>query len=194
MTTLYRYRSSYLFPRGSSPQEQCALQRRWNSDEAAGRRTDLGYENENENGNGDEKYKDKDNREGASVKITTEGPGNEVLEGQAQTEAQREEVGAAAEAGVETEEGTEVDATTPESVLAEEEAGKNSAAPTAGDPAASQKSKFRYVEAGASPKETVFVSNLFFDVTPDDLRTQMENYGVVHNVVIVHDNRGISKG
>lgn len=184
MTALYRYRSSYFFPRGPSPQAQCALQRRWNSDEAAGRRTDLGNENE----------KDKVEGEGASVKVTTEGLENGVSEEQAQTEARREEVKVAAEAGVETGEGTEVDATTPESVLAKEEAGKNSTAPTAGDPAASQKPKFRYVEAGASPKETVFVSNLFFDVTPDDLRTQMENYGVVHNVVIVHDNRGISKG
>ncbi|KAA8648490.1 nucleic acid-binding protein [Aspergillus tanneri] len=45
-----------------------------------------------------------------------------------------------------------------------------------------------------SPKETVFFGNLFYDVTAEDLRLQMEKYGVVEQVSIVFDNRGISRG
>lgn len=42
--------------------------------------------------------------------------------------------------------------------------------------------------------ETVYIGNLFFDVTADDLRYQMEKYGTVERVVIVLDSRGLSKG
>ncbi|PLB50707.1 RNA-binding domain-containing protein [Aspergillus steynii IBT 23096] len=44
------------------------------------------------------------------------------------------------------------------------------------------------------PKETVFVGNLFYDVTASDLRKQMEKYGVVERLQIVHDDRGFSRG
>jgi RNA recognition motif-containing protein len=43
-------------------------------------------------------------------------------------------------------------------------------------------------------KETVYVGNLFFDMTADDLRTAMEKFGVVEMASIIHDNRGLSKG
>ncbi|PYH97802.1 RNA-binding domain-containing protein [Aspergillus ellipticus CBS 707.79] len=46
----------------------------------------------------------------------------------------------------------------------------------------------------ASPKETVFVGNMFYDVTAEDLRAQMEKYGIVTRAMVVLDNRGISKG
>lgn len=44
------------------------------------------------------------------------------------------------------------------------------------------------------PCETIYVGNLFFDVTADDLRKQMEKYGIVEQATIVHDTRGLSKG
>lgn len=53
---------------------------------------------------------------------------------------------------------------------------------------------FRYVEQPGNPKETVFVSNLFFDINADDLRKHMEQFGVVENATIITDSRGISKG
>jgi RNA recognition motif-containing protein len=43
-------------------------------------------------------------------------------------------------------------------------------------------------------KETVYVGNLFFDMTAEDLRTAMEKFGVVEAATIIHDNRGLSKG
>lgn len=53
---------------------------------------------------------------------------------------------------------------------------------------------FRYVEQPGNPKETVFVTNLFFDINADDLRKHMEQFGVVENASIITDSRGISKG
>lgn len=44
------------------------------------------------------------------------------------------------------------------------------------------------------PKETVYIGNLFFDVTAEDLKNQMQKFGVVENARIIHDNRGLSKG
>lgn len=56
------------------------------------------------------------------------------------------------------------------------------------------KGAFRYVEEPGNPKETVFVSNLFFDINADDLRQHMEQFGVVENATVITDSRGISKG
>lgn len=53
---------------------------------------------------------------------------------------------------------------------------------------------FRYVEQPGNPKQTVFVSNLFFDINADDLRKHMEQFGIVENATIITDSRGISKG
>ncbi|KAL2831780.1 hypothetical protein BDW59DRAFT_140010 [Aspergillus cavernicola] len=44
------------------------------------------------------------------------------------------------------------------------------------------------------PKETVYIGNLFYDVTAGDLKEQMMKYGVVEKVNIVYDSRGISRG
>ncbi|KAL4802990.1 hypothetical protein BDV18DRAFT_146022 [Aspergillus unguis] len=44
------------------------------------------------------------------------------------------------------------------------------------------------------PNETVFIGNLFYDVTAEDLKAQMIKYGVVQAVNIIYDSRGISKG
>ncbi|OGE51031.1 hypothetical protein PENARI_c015G03127 [Penicillium arizonense] len=62
-----------------------------------------------------------------------------------------------------------------------------------GTPAARQP-RSNYVREDPSPKTTVYVGNLFFDVTAEDLRQQFEQFGVVENAVIVHDSRGLSKG
>jgi RNA recognition motif-containing protein len=45
-----------------------------------------------------------------------------------------------------------------------------------------------------TPKTTVYVGNLFFDVTAEDLREHFEQFGAVENSVLVHDSRGMSKG
>lgn len=44
------------------------------------------------------------------------------------------------------------------------------------------------------PKETIYVGNLFFDVTASDLRTKFEQYGMVESTKIITDMRGLSKG
>ncbi|KAL4969356.1 nucleic acid-binding protein [Aspergillus stella-maris] len=48
--------------------------------------------------------------------------------------------------------------------------------------------------AQLEPKDTIFIGNLFYDVTAEDLREQMAKYGVVLGVNIIYDSRGISKG
>jgi RNA recognition motif-containing protein len=52
----------------------------------------------------------------------------------------------------------------------------------------------QYVSEGPVPKCSLYVGNLFFDVTAEDLRSHFEQYGTVENVMIVHDARGLSKG
>ncbi|GKZ95407.1 hypothetical protein AnigIFM59636_009413 [Aspergillus niger] len=52
----------------------------------------------------------------------------------------------------------------------------------------------RRLQEPPTPKETVFIGNVFYDVTREDLKKAMEKYGVVEKVVLVLDNRGISKG
>ncbi len=41
---------------------------------------------------------------------------------------------------------------------------------------------------------TVYVGNLFFDVTAEDLRNEFGKAGAVENAKIVYDQRGLSKG
>ncbi|KAI9722647.1 MAG: hypothetical protein M1812_001578 [Candelaria pacifica] len=42
--------------------------------------------------------------------------------------------------------------------------------------------------------QALYVGNLFFDVTEEDLKREMERYGVVKSVKIIYDGRGLSKG
>ncbi|CAG8023857.1 unnamed protein product [Penicillium nalgiovense] len=51
-----------------------------------------------------------------------------------------------------------------------------------------------FLTEGPVPKTTLYVGNLFFDVTAEDLRKTFEKYGAVENALIVHDARGLSKG
>ncbi|KAJ5153829.1 uncharacterized protein N7500_009268 [Penicillium coprophilum] len=52
----------------------------------------------------------------------------------------------------------------------------------------------QYISEGPVPKTTLYIGNLFFDVTAEDLRKHFEKYGAVENALIVHDARGLSKG
>ena len=44
------------------------------------------------------------------------------------------------------------------------------------------------------PKETVYIGNLFFDVTAEDLKNELQRYGPVASTRIVYDSRGLSRG
>ncbi|RAL09807.1 nucleic acid-binding protein, partial [Aspergillus homomorphus CBS 101889] len=44
------------------------------------------------------------------------------------------------------------------------------------------------------PKTTIFIGNLFYDVTAEDLKNQFSKFGTVRRVNLIHDQRGISKG
>ncbi|OQD69169.1 hypothetical protein PENPOL_c002G08550 [Penicillium polonicum] len=57
-----------------------------------------------------------------------------------------------------------------------------------------QQRRRQYMSEGPVPKTTVYVGNLFFDVTAEDLRKHFEKFGAVENALIVHDTRGLSKG
>ncbi|KAE8351413.1 hypothetical protein BDV28DRAFT_137164 [Aspergillus coremiiformis] len=62
------------------------------------------------------------------------------------------------------------------------------------DNAPKRQERLRLLNKEPEPKETIYIGNLFYDVTAEDLRYQMEKYGVVENVSITYDNRGMSKG
>jgi len=47
---------------------------------------------------------------------------------------------------------------------------------------------------GASPSHTLYVGNLFFDVTEDALKKEFLKFGNVNLVRIIYDGRGLSKG
>ena len=51
-----------------------------------------------------------------------------------------------------------------------------------------------HVSRLAEPNETVFVGNLFYDMTAGQLRAQMERFGTVTAARIIFDTRGLSKG
>lgn len=44
------------------------------------------------------------------------------------------------------------------------------------------------------PKRIVYIGNLFYDVTAQDLKKHMEQFGVVTDIQLVYDKRGLSKG
>ena len=46
----------------------------------------------------------------------------------------------------------------------------------------------------AAPKETIYVGNLFFDVTAEDLKKEFSRFGPVASAKIVCDSRGLSRG
>ena len=44
------------------------------------------------------------------------------------------------------------------------------------------------------PKATVYVGNLFFDITENDLQTEFKRFGPIEKARIMRDTRGLSKG
>ncbi|KAK2758707.1 hypothetical protein FQN54_003397 [Arachnomyces sp. PD_36] len=46
----------------------------------------------------------------------------------------------------------------------------------------------------AEPNETVYIGNLFFDITAEDLKEAFKDFGVVQTAKVIHDNRGLSRG
>lgn len=46
----------------------------------------------------------------------------------------------------------------------------------------------------AEPNETVYIGNLFFDVTAEDLKGELQRFGAVQSAKIVYDGRGLSRG
>ena len=44
------------------------------------------------------------------------------------------------------------------------------------------------------PSNALYIGNLYFDVTEDDLRREMERFGTVQSIKIIYDGRGLSKG
>ena len=44
------------------------------------------------------------------------------------------------------------------------------------------------------PKATVYVGNLFFDVTENDVQTEFKRFGPIEKARIMRDSRGLSKG
>jgi nucleolin len=52
----------------------------------------------------------------------------------------------------------------------------------------------RFDRSNVTPRETIYIGNLFFDITAEDLKARMEAFGVVTHCTIVHDSRGLSKG
>lgn len=45
-----------------------------------------------------------------------------------------------------------------------------------------------------SPKPTIFVGNLFFDVVENDLEKEFTRFGRIKSLRIIRDSRGLSKG
>ncbi|RHZ59487.1 hypothetical protein CDV55_105355 [Aspergillus turcosus] len=56
------------------------------------------------------------------------------------------------------------------------------------------KRRLRILDEAPAPKESIYVGNLFYDVTAEDLKEHMEQFGVVERVDLVTDNRGMSRG
>ena len=49
-------------------------------------------------------------------------------------------------------------------------------------------------ELSQEPKETIYIGNLFFDVTENDLSKELSRFGKVEKVRMMRDGRGLSKG
>ncbi|KAL1965827.1 hypothetical protein VTN77DRAFT_5148 [Rasamsonia byssochlamydoides] len=172
-------------PRFAALQEQ----RRWNSDDAAIKKEST-PEKETEKTEKEEtqttsaaEQSDSDARvvEESAVQAATEQSSsateNEVAEG-TETSAKEASPAAANEA-----------AESAETAAAQGEA----ASEQSGDTQENGTQKRRLWEP-PTPKETIYVGNLFFDVTAEDLKRQMSKYGTVEHAKIVHDSRGLSKG
>jgi nucleolin len=50
------------------------------------------------------------------------------------------------------------------------------------------------LEHPPAPRESIYVGNLFYDVTAEDLKEHMEQFGIVEKVDMITDDRGMSRG
>ena len=95
-----------------------------------------------------------------------------------------------------TAESTAPEAETPQDFVAD--AAIAGAAATGASAAASAAST--YARAPQVPrqdqveKETLYIGNLFFDVTEEDLKKEFEKFGPILRAKVITDNRGLSKG
>jgi nucleolin len=49
-------------------------------------------------------------------------------------------------------------------------------------------------EGSSIPKPTIYIGNLFFDVTENDLVKELARFGTITNCRLMRDSRGLSKG
>lgn len=52
----------------------------------------------------------------------------------------------------------------------------------------------RGATSNAPPSKSLYVGNLFFDVTVEDLKKEFQRFGTVNDIRVIVDNRGLSKG
>lgn len=52
----------------------------------------------------------------------------------------------------------------------------------------------REPQEAPEPKPTVYIGNLFFDVTENDLNKEFSRFGTIQNTRLIRDARGLSKG
>ena len=55
-------------------------------------------------------------------------------------------------------------------------------------------SSYDRIEQVNEPKRTLYVGNLFFDVTENDLTKEFSRFGTLKGVRLLRDSRGLSKG
>jgi hypothetical protein len=66
--------------------------------------------------------------------------------------------------------------------------------PFSSAPAASPSSNRQFVSPPATPNSTLYVGNLYFEVSEDALQRQFTPFGPIKKVKIIYDHRGLSKG
>lgn len=52
----------------------------------------------------------------------------------------------------------------------------------------------RQVGTPAEPNPTLYVGNLYYEVTADQLKRIFSRFGEIDNVKVIYDNRGLSRG
>lgn len=155
------------------------IQRRWNSDEAAKIAA--------------EKAETKAEDAEASLEAALESAAMEAAKEQGSTVD-----ATVAEAKIEaTEQESTVEVTAVEAEIEATEQGASLSAKVDAEPQGSRattNSGFVNRFENITPSPTIYVGNLFFDVSAEDLKARMEEYGVVEKSVIISDARGLSKG
>ncbi|OKL58428.1 hypothetical protein UA08_06115 [Talaromyces atroroseus] len=159
------------------------IQRRWNSDEASKNNVAEKIELETQ------KVKVEAEGEAATTNTTSTTAETPISAQEANEAAIEESAVKSVSEGAAT---TTASASTSTSIAAEEESSDLSAPGTILTVPSGPRS--RPDRSNIPPSQTIYVGNLFFDITAEDLKARMEAFGVVEHCVIVHDSRGLSKG